>query len=62
MRHLRQRQPNFRPDSDEALTAIRERDYTQLQANMLLFSLVVATMSLLVDISYAWLDPRIRYS
>jgi peptide/nickel transport system permease protein len=44
------------------LTAIRERDYTQLQANMLLFSLVVATMSLLVDISYAWLDPRIRYS
>ena len=44
------------------LTAIRERDYTQLQANMLLFSFIVAGMSLLVDISYAWLDPRIRYS
>ena len=44
------------------LTAIRQRDYTQLQANMLLFGTVVAMMSLLVDISYAWLDPRIRYS
>ncbi|MEX2445765.1 MAG: ABC transporter permease [Dehalococcoidia bacterium] len=44
------------------LTAIRVRDYTQLQANMLLFGFVVAMMSLVVDISYAWLDPRIRYS
>ncbi|MDA0301578.1 MAG: ABC transporter permease [Chloroflexi bacterium] len=44
------------------LASIRERDYTQLQANMLLFGGVVAFMSLLVDISYAWLDPRIRYS
>ena len=44
------------------LTSIRVRDYTQLQANMLLFSFVVAFMSLIVDVSYAWLDPRIRYS
>jgi len=44
------------------LNSIRQRDYTQLQANMLLFGSVVAVMSLLVDISYAWLDPRIRYS
>ena len=44
------------------LNAIRTRNYTQLQANMLLFGTVVAMMSLLVDISYAWLDPRIRYS
>ena len=44
------------------LNSIRQRDYTQLQANMLLFGTVVAVMSLLVDISYAWLDPRIRYS
>ncbi|MGE3855394.1 MAG: ABC transporter permease [Dehalococcoidia bacterium] len=44
------------------LASIRQRDYTQLQANMLLFGTVVAMMSLLVDISYAWLDPRIRYS
>jgi peptide/nickel transport system permease protein len=44
------------------LASIRTRDYTQLQANMLLFGGVVAFMSLLVDISYAWLDPRIRYS
>ena len=44
------------------IAAIRQRDYTQLEANILLFGTVVAVMSLLVDISYAWLDPRIRYS
>jgi peptide/nickel transport system permease protein len=41
--------------------AIYERDYTVLQGCLLVFSLVVVVMSVLVDLVYATLDPRIRY-
>lgn len=43
------------------INAIFERDYPQLQANVLFFGLVIILMNLVVDITYAWLDPRIRY-
>jgi ABC-type dipeptide/oligopeptide/nickel transport system permease component len=29
---------------------------------VLFFAAVTVVMNLLVDLSYAWLDPRIRYS
>lgn len=29
---------------------------------VLFFAIVIVVMNLLVDLSYAWLDPRIRYS
>jgi peptide/nickel transport system permease protein len=41
--------------------AILQRDYTQVQTNMLLLGVVVVLGNLLTDLSYAWLDPRIRY-
>lgn len=40
--------------------AIVKRDYTQIQGNVLFFAIVIVGMNLLVDLSYAWLDPRIR--
>lgn len=41
--------------------SILQRDYTQVQTNMLLLGSVVVFGNLLTDLSYAWLDPRIRY-
>lgn len=43
------------------LDAIRFRDFAVLQAGILFFAVVVAMTNLLVDISYAFLNPRIRY-
>ena len=37
-------------------------DYTVIQNLVLLYSIVFIVINLLVDISYVWLDPRIRYS
>jgi peptide/nickel transport system permease protein len=42
------------------LIAIFSRDYTMIQACTLVISLVVIGCNLLLDISYGWLDPRIR--
>jgi peptide/nickel transport system permease protein len=44
------------------LNAVLIKDYPQVQALVLLFAAVLVTINLVVDISYAWLDPRIRYS
>jgi peptide/nickel transport system permease protein len=41
--------------------SIYQRDYTVLQACLLVYSLIVVAVSLIIDLSYAWLDPRIRY-
>lgn len=43
------------------LDAIRFRDFAVLQFGILAFAVIVAVVNLLVDISYAYLDPRIRY-
>jgi peptide/nickel transport system permease protein len=37
-------------------------DYAVIQNLVLLYSVVFIAINLLVDISYAWLDPRIRYT
>ena len=44
------------------LEAITARDYTLIQAIVLLYTLVVLTANLVVDLVYSWLDPRIRYA
>ena len=45
-----------------AITAIRGRDYPSLQGVVLLFTMVVLIVNLITDMSYALLDPRVRYS
>ncbi len=44
------------------LDAITARDYTLIQAIVLIYVTVVLTVNLAVDLLYAWLDPRIRYA
>jgi peptide/nickel transport system permease protein len=41
--------------------AILQRDYTSVQAIALLTAIAVVLSNLIVDITYAYLDPRIRY-
>ena len=43
------------------LVAIRARDYTVLQGAVLLFAFFFLLINLVVDLLYAWLDPRIKY-
>src|SRR5262249_44675617 len=43
------------------LDAVLLRDYTLVQGAVLFFAAVIVMTNLLVDLSYAWLDPRIRY-
>jgi len=42
--------------------AISRRDYPVIQGVMIIFSVVYVLINLVVDISYSFLDPRIRYS
>jgi peptide/nickel transport system permease protein len=42
--------------------AILYRDYPIVQTNVMLVAATLVTLNLVVDLAYAWLDPRIRYS
>jgi peptide/nickel transport system permease protein len=42
--------------------SILNQDYTVTQGITLIIAVVVVLVNLLVDISYGWLDPRIRYT
>ena len=42
--------------------AVLARDYPVIQAVILLASLIYVVINLLIDITYVFLDPRIRYS
>jgi peptide/nickel transport system permease protein len=44
------------------LSAIHHRDVPQLEINVLFLATVFVVVNLLVDLTYGWLDPRIRYS
>ncbi len=44
------------------LEAIVRRDYFVVQSLVLLFAFTYVICNLLVDIAYAWLDPRIHYA
>ncbi|PYN94300.1 MAG: hypothetical protein DMD91_28330 [Candidatus Rokuibacteriota bacterium] len=41
--------------------AILFRDYPVVQTNVMLVAATLVTLNLIVDLTYAWLDPRIRY-
>ena len=43
------------------IDAIIHRDYTIIQAIMLLVAGLVLVLNLVIDLLYGWLDPRIRY-
>lgn len=42
--------------------SIGNRDYTLIMGTTLFFAFILVIANTLVDISYAWLDPRIRYN
>jgi peptide/nickel transport system permease protein len=44
-----------------AMEAIQRRDFPVIQADVLLVACSVVILNLLVDLTYAYLDPRIRY-
>jgi peptide/nickel transport system permease protein len=44
------------------IASITVRDYPSVQGVVLFLAVVFLTINLLVDLSYGWLDPRIRYS
>src|SRR5262249_50634110 len=44
------------------VTAVIERDIIVVQNLVLLYAVIFVVVNVLVDLSYAWLDPRIRYS
>ena len=43
------------------LWSIQVRDYPQIQANILTIVVLTLVVNLITDISYGWLDPRIRF-
>lgn len=45
-----------------ALTAVKDRDFTVLQGSVLYIAFMFLIINLIVDVIYAWLDPRVRYS
>ena len=44
------------------IDSITWRDFTMIQALVMIVAVMVLLLNLLVDLMYAWLDPRIRYS
>ena len=40
--------------------AVSFRDYPTVQAIVFVMALIFLTLNLMVDLLYAWLDPRIR--
>lgn len=42
--------------------SLNNRDFPPFQGTVLVIGFVIVTMNLLVDIVYAWLDPRIRFA
>ncbi|MGD1118618.1 MAG: ABC transporter permease [Dehalococcoidales bacterium] len=43
------------------VTSLYAQDYTVIQSGTLVIALIIVLSNLLVEISYVWLDPRIRY-
>ena len=43
------------------LERIEYRDYTTVQGTVVFFAIIVSVVNLLVDVLYAYIDPRIRY-
>lgn len=45
-----------------AIQSIFQRDYPTIQGIILIFATVVVIVSILLDLLYAWIDPRITYN
>lgn len=45
-----------------AIQSIFQRDYPTIQGFILIFATVVVIVSILLDVVYAWIDPRITYN
>jgi ABC-type dipeptide/oligopeptide/nickel transport system permease component len=43
------------------LGAIAQRDYTMIQSGLVVFAFIVVIVNLLVDLTYALFDPRVKY-
>ena len=43
------------------VTSVGNRDYQVITGVTLIYAIVLVIANLLVDVTYAWLDPRIRY-
>ena len=43
------------------ITAVENNDYPIVQALLMIGALAVLLANLLADLTYAWVDPRIRY-
>ncbi len=44
-----------------AVEGLFSQDYAVVQAVILVTSIVVLVVNLIIDLSYGWLDPRVRY-
>jgi peptide/nickel transport system permease protein len=44
------------------ITSILHRDFPMIQATIVLIAVVVLVLNLVLDLFYAWLNPRIRYN
>jgi peptide/nickel transport system permease protein len=44
------------------LSSVTLKDFPQVQGIVLFFAIVVVALNLIVDLSYGWFDPRVRYS
>jgi peptide/nickel transport system permease protein len=44
------------------ITSILHRDFPMIQATIVLIAVVVLVLNLVLDLFYAWLNPRIRYT
>ena len=44
------------------ITALTQRDYAVIQSVVILVILLVLVLNMVLDIMYAWLNPRIRYT
>ena len=44
------------------IDSINAQDYPAVQSGVLLIAIIVVAINLLIDLSYGWLDPRIRYN
>jgi peptide/nickel transport system permease protein len=44
------------------IDSVSHRDYPTTQAIVFVMALVFLLLNLIIDLLYAWMDPRIRYS
>jgi peptide/nickel transport system permease protein len=44
------------------LSSVINKDFPMIQGLVLFFALIIIVINLMVDLSYAWFDPRVRYS